>query len=352
MAVRTPLYVNSDGDLQEMSSSMMTEIKQRAAYLWGGNPSVTLAYVASGGNLRRMIDRTDVPGSARRSAGHNPVYNNPNEVGVQGPPGGDWLTPTDGADDNDIDSVTANTTYDRINRVAATVSSPSQTYPLYVDGTDIQEMTQQDMIDTFMKDAVDLIIDGNDRGGTFTIYTGTSLSNHTAVSSTEIFRDTKYSKPSDLINSSGNTIYSTSHRTTVQNYYLLKQNQGIEAGGVPTISQLPFFISGTSLQDYTSAAFDTVLVDLLRYVTVNTTDYRVFYEVEAFNDGSSVDVFSISDKASGVTPQLKGELMYNKTRTGQSIAYEQHGADAYDAAYYPSGGLQKETRYELKIYRK
>ena len=216
-------------------------------------------------------------------------------------------------------------------------------------------MTQQDMIDTFMKDAVDLIIDGNDRGGTFTIHTGTSLSNHTAVSSTEIFRDTKYSKPSDLINSSGTTIYDkNSHRTTVQNYYLLRQNQGVE-NTTPTISQLPFFISGTSLQDYTSAAFDTVLVDLLRYVTVNTTSYRVFYEVEAFNDGSSVDAFTISDEAAGVIPQLKGQLMYNKTRDTQAIAYEKHGSDpnaSYDAAYYPSGGLQKETRYELKIYRK
>ena len=350
MAVRTPLYVNSDGDLQEMTSSMMTEIKQRAAYLWGGNPSVTLSYVSSNGNLRRMLDRTDTPGSVRRSAGHNPVFNNPSQVGVQGPPGGDWLTPTSGANDNHS---TSQVSYDRISRVAASVSSPSQTYPLYVSGTDIQEMTQQDMIDTFMKDAVDLIIDGNDRGGTFVIHDGTSLTNHTAVSTTEVFRDTKYSKPSNLISDGGSIIYDkNTHRAIVKSYYLLRQNQGIEAGGVPTISQLPFFISGTSLQDYTSAAFDTLLVDLLRFVTVNTTSYRVFYEVEAFNDGSSADSFTITDEASGVIPQLKGDLMYNKTRSSQAIAYEQHGEDAYDAAYYPSGGLEKETRYELKIYRK
>jgi len=161
MGVRTPLYVNSDGDLQEMSSSMMTEIKQRAAYLWGGNPSVTLSYVSSSGNLRRMLDRTDTPGSAIRSAGNN-------TPGVQFY--GDWSTPTSGITDN---SSSSQVVYDRISRVAASVSSPSQSYPLYINGTDIQEMTQQDMIDTFMKDAVDLIIDGNDRGGTFTIHDGT-----------------------------------------------------------------------------------------------------------------------------------------------------------------------------------
>ena len=57
-------------------------------------------------------------------------------------------------------------------------------------------MTEADFVDTFIKPAIDLMVASSeavagDYGGTFTIHTGTSLTNHTLISSTAVFIDTR-----------------------------------------------------------------------------------------------------------------------------------------------------------------
>ena len=50
MAVRTPLYNNS-GNLQQMTTAMVTEIVQQTVYQYSTDPSVALSVVSSGGSL-------------------------------------------------------------------------------------------------------------------------------------------------------------------------------------------------------------------------------------------------------------------------------------------------------------
>ena len=79
MAVRTPLYLNGT-DLQEMSASMITAIIHRCVYLYGGSPSVRLAYVSNSGSLRRMLDRRDRPGT---EANNSTTFSNNNTFTVE-----------------------------------------------------------------------------------------------------------------------------------------------------------------------------------------------------------------------------------------------------------------------------
>ena len=66
MAVRTPLYYNS-GNLQELTSNEITEIKTRMFNLFIDNPSVSLSYVGSGGNLGTISDTRLQAGAAATS---------------------------------------------------------------------------------------------------------------------------------------------------------------------------------------------------------------------------------------------------------------------------------------------
>ena len=332
MAVRTPLYLNGT-DLQEMSASMITAIIHRCVYLYGGNHSVRLAYVSNSGSLRRMLDRRDRPGT---EANNNTSFSNNN-------PGNTF----DNASSTQI-------SHDKINQVTDSISQQTDTnsrlYPLFINGTDIQAMNRQDMLDTFIEPAIDLLVDGNDRDGTFEISTATSLTNHTLVNSLPIFTDTKFNV--NFYSSSEVLPYNASaagQSTVVQNYYLHQQNQGISGLGTSAVSTRPVIVnSSNELQVYDNTSFDAMLLYLIRDAAVNTTNYRINYEVEGGVGSETADVFSITDNVS--TPQAKGTAT-NKTLNTQTKVNDQDG-DVYRSVNFPAGGLETETTYTLKIYRK
>ena len=65
MTARLPLYWNStDNCLQEMSSSMVTEIQNRVVYAYGGDPSVTVSQVSSSGNISSGMNDTRLQAGA------------------------------------------------------------------------------------------------------------------------------------------------------------------------------------------------------------------------------------------------------------------------------------------------
>jgi len=170
--VRRPLY-NDGNNLREMTSAMVTAIQNRCVYMYGSDPSVTLSVVGSSGTLDSMSD-------TRMQAG----------------------TDTTDATNFDTEGETPNVSqvtpivFDKISQVNASLSAPTDTanklYPVYYDGSgSVQAMTATDMFDTFITQAIDSLIDGTDRDGTFRIHTATSLSDHTLISSTPVFTDTR-----------------------------------------------------------------------------------------------------------------------------------------------------------------
>ena len=331
MAVRTPVYWDGSS-IAEMSASQITAIKQKCVYLFGGaSRSVNLSYDVgnSGGGIRRMLDTSDTPSAESLGGG---------------------AFPTPGVT---VDGGTS-TTYDYIAETIGTPSDPTDTnntlYPIFVDADGVlQAMSKTDMYDTFINDAIDLLVDGNDRDGTYRLSTQpTTLANHTLVNANPIFTDTRFDK---TLHGSA-TVTTTDEflplpeviTTEIENWYLWRTNQGTSYG-VPSV-QLPLYInSNNELQEYSEAQLDTILENDLFYSAALRSPYRIQYDVE----GSGVDAGSITDNVS--TPQTRGDAVTDTTLDSSVIIQDNDGADIYRSQRLPTGSPEIETTYTLKIYR-
>ena len=285
---------------------MITAIQNRCVYLYGGNPSVLLTVVGSSGDLDAITDTR-----LQAGAGTTDVTN----------------FDTAGETPN-ISTVTV--TFDKISTALASLSAPTDTnnklYPLYYNGTDVQAMNATDVFDTFIDPAITTLVDGNDRDGTFRIHTATSLSDHTLISSTPVFTDTR----ADVSAYAAGSIPETKDQpTTINNYYLFRTNQG----SAPTIT-VPFQLnSSNDFQTYTAANFDAMLLAEIRHHTVNTSGSRIVYSI----NGSG------NNRGSGmVDTKLDGGGNYQQRFVN---------ANDYRTQEFPNGSPQTINTYFLKITR-
>ena len=307
MTARNPLYWNGT-DLQEMTSTMITNIQSRCVYLYAGSPSVTVSQVASSGNISPTMTDT------RKQAGAYSTLVN--------------RFPTE-AETAEPGTVTVN--YDRISQTVASISTPTDTnnklYPAFYDGSgSIQAMSATDIFDTFITQAIDTIIDGTDRGGTFRIHTATSLAGHTLISSTPVFTDTRANTGAYTAGGIPETL---DQPTTITNFYLMRTDQG----SAPSI-QIPVQVNGDNdLQEYSSSNFDAMLLAEIRHHAANTSGSTLRYNV----DGSG------NNRGSGMT----------NTILNGSGNYQQRfvNADDYRAQEFPNGSAVTANTYRLKIQR-
>jgi hypothetical protein len=306
MAVRSPLYWDGS-DLKEMSSAMITEIVDRTVYLYGSNPSANVTVVSSGGNISpNMTDTRMTAGAYSTRADRYPTEGETAEPG----------------------NVTV--TYDKISQSNDSVSAPSDTnnkaYPVYWNGTDIQAMNAADVLDTFIDPAIDDLIDGNDRGGTYRIHTSTSLSAHTLISSTAVFTDTRANTGAYT---AGGIAEALDQPTTISNYYLFRTDQG-SSSSVTVPLQID---SNNNLQEYSSSTLNSMLLAELRHHTVNTTGSRILYSVNG-------------------TGNNRGSGMVN-TKLNGGGNYQQRfvNADDYRAQEFPNGTAVTVSTWFLKITR-
>ena len=200
MAVRTPLYNNS-GNLQQMTTAMVTEIVQQTVYQYSTDPSVALSVVSSGG-FSVLNDTRLQAGSQSTSVSSAPGEGTTAEPSV------------------------VTVSYEKIKSTSSGGSDTTdsgKTFPVYLDGlNNIQAMTHQDMLDTFIHPAIDLMTSGStgtDQGGTYQISTSASLSGNTEVSgsSTAVFVDTRANTGAYT---SGSIPETLDQPTTINSYYL------------------------------------------------------------------------------------------------------------------------------------
>ena len=173
MAVRSPLK-NDSGNLKEMTSAEVDQIVDQIVYQYSLNPGVSLSVVGSGGSIGSIND-------TRLRAGAMSTDNSsfPNEATTEEPG-------------------TVTVAYQRISQSLASLSPTAdtgKTWPAYYASSGhIQAMSLQDVKDTFLHPAIDLLTSastGTQQGGTYTLGTSTSLAGSTLVSSTPIFVDTR-----------------------------------------------------------------------------------------------------------------------------------------------------------------
>lgn len=307
MAVRTPLYNNS-GNLQQMTTAMVTEIVQQTVYQYSTDPSVVLSVVSSGGSLSGLSDTRLQAGSQSTSATSAPSEATTAEPSV------------------------VTVSYDKITSTSSGGSATTdsgKTFPVYLDGlNNIQAMTHQDMLDTFIHPAIDLLTSastGTDQAGTYQISTSASLSGNTEVSgsNTAVFVDTRANTSAYT---SGSIPETLDQPTTINSYYLQRIN------GTDNSYTLPIIIdTNNHLQVSPEVTFETLLKNMVKYSAVNDTGYTISYNI----NGSG------NNRGTGMAD----------TRLDGSGNYQTRfvNADDYRAQEFPNGSPQTINTYFLKI---
>ena len=279
MTVRTPLKLDGS-DLREMSTAEVAADVNRAAYLYGGNPSITLSVVNSGGNIFSVTD-------TRLQAG---------------------VSTTDITDfDTEVETGnvgTITTTYARLfetrdSAAGNTVDTNNVRFPLYYDSGTVQAMTTNDFRDTFIKPAIDILTNTSDAYGKYRIHTSTSLSNHTLMSNTPVFSDTRANISAYTSGGIGET---RDQPTTVTNYYLFRGNSNLSSSTAGTANVMFADTSG-NLQAFSAANWDALLLTDTRYVARNLSSSTIKYSVGTSTSGK---------RGSGMTDTKFNSSSYNQ----------------------------------------
>jgi len=309
MAVRKPLYYVSN-NLQEMSTSMVTEIVKQAVYQYSLNPGVTLSVVGSSGTLSAMTDtRLQAGASTTDATNFDTAGETPNVS-------------------------TVSVTYDKVSHSNASVSPTTdtgKTWPVYYNSSgQIQAMSITDVKDTFLHPAIDLLASGStgtDQGGTYHVNTSTSVSGSTLVSSTAIFTDTRANSGAYT---SGSIPETQDQPTTITNYYLHKIT------GADTSYTAPFFIdSNNNLRQFADADFESLLQEWMRYTSVSSGDgYALSYQIGTSGSGNTRGTGMVDTKLNSSTYQQRFV-----------------NANDYRTQEFPSGSAVAQNTYFLRIIK-
>jgi len=303
MAVRQPLYYNGSNQIQAMTTAMVDEIVDQIVYQYSQSPSVTLSVVSSGGSLDSMNDTRLQAGATSTSTTAFPSEATTAEPSV------------------------VTVSYDKITETRATVTPTTdtgKTWPVYYNSSNqIQSMNLQDVKDTFLHPAIDLLSSGStgtQQGGTYHITTSSSG----AVSATAVFANTQADTSLYTAGGIGETL---DQPTTLTSYYLH------QLAGSDTSYTLPLFVTGSNmLQSFPEATFESLIQEWIRYTAVSSTDgYSISYNI----NGSG------NNRGSGMAD----------TRLNGSGNYQTRfvNTDDYRAQEFPNGTPTTINTYYLNI---
>jgi hypothetical protein len=310
MTARTPLYYNGS-QLQEMKSTDITSLQSLSVYYYAQNPSRTLSVVGSGGDFTSIDDTRLQAGAASTASGGYPSEATTAEPSV------------------------VTVSYQRISQAVASVTTTSdtgKTFPVYYNGTEVQAMTEQDFLDTFIYPAVNLLSSGSttsDQAGTYHISTSTSVTGSTLVSSTPVFSDTRADTSLYQASEIGETL---DQPQTITNYYL-HQIDGV----LNTPNNPPIYIDGNNdLKQYSIAEIGALMGEFVRDQVVNSsTGYQISYNID------------------GSIGNARGSAMVNTILTGGSGNYQTRFVDAndYRAQEFPDGTPATANTYVFKTQK-
>ena len=230
-------------------------------------------------------------------------------------------------DKNDSGLVTSNATI-------TPTADTGKTWPIYRTSTgDIQAMTLQDVKDTFLHPAIDLLASGSlttQQAGTYHINANTSVTGSTEVSgsNTAVFVDTRANTGAY---SAGSIPETLDQPTNITSYYLHKIT------GSDTSYTLPMSIDGSNnLQVYPEATFESLIQEWIRYTAVSSTDgYSLSYNMGTSGSGNT--------RGSGIAD----------TRLNGSGNYQTRfvNTDDYRAQEFPNGTATTINTYFLRIHK-
>ena len=321
MAVRRPLY-NDSGDIRQMTDAMIDDIIQFCIFKHQSGLPVALSVGSSGGNIG-SIDDTRLKAGATSTS----VSAFPNEA-TTAEPG------------------TVTVSFERITQTVSSVyntltADTGNLYPVYLDGSNnIQAMNAQDMKDTFIHPAFDIIFSTDtttQQAGTYFLKTSTTLGTGTdrsiLVSTTPVFIDTRANAGAY---SAGSIPETEDQPITITNYYLHRND--FASNPVPSMT-LPLKIdSSNNLQVYptTGASFDSMIENFMGHTATSSADgYTLRYAL-----GTSSANFQ------------KGTAIVD-TRLDGSGNYQTRQVDTndYRAQEFPNGSPTTINNYYLRLIK-
>jgi len=323
MAVRRPLYNNS-GNIQEMSDAMIDDIKTFCIFKYQTSGAVNLTVNSSNtGNLSDITDSRLQAGAQSTSASAFPSEATTAEPSV------------------------VNVTWNRITQTVSTVhntltADDGKRYPVYFDSqNNIQAMNAQDMKDTFIHPAFDIIFSTDtttQQAGTYYISTsttpGTGTNRSVLVSSNPVYTDTR----ADTSAYTAGSIPETQDQpTNITSYYLHRND--FASNPVPSMT-LPLYIRGDNdLQEYPTSGFptfDQLIENFMGHTATSSTDgYTLRYEI-----GTSTANYT---KGTGIAD----------TRLNGSGNYQTRfvNANDYRAQEFPDGSPTTINTYYLRVVK-
>lgn len=311
MAVRSPLK-NDSGNLKEMTSSEVDSIVDQIIYQYSLNPSVTLSVVSSGGNLGTITDTRLQAGAMSQTNSSFPSEASTAEPSV----------------------VTVN--YQKVNQSIASVSPQGDTgttFPVYYNSSgQIRAMSLQDVKDTFLHPAIDLLTAAtttSQQAGTYHISSASSVGGSTIVSSTPIFLDTRADTSqytnAGLENATGEQL---DQPTTITSYYLHRVDGSNNAYTTPL-----YVNAGSNLQEYAAVDFTGLMQGWIRQTAADSNDgYKLDYNLGASGSGN-----------------IRGSGMSDTRLNGSGNYQTRQVSDDYRAQEFPDGTPTSINTYYLRI---
>ena len=314
MASRTPLYVDSNNDLVEMTAAEIVEVQERAIYHYGTAPTAVITQVSSSGALIASMDDTRLQAGATSQSASAFV-----------------------AEASTAEPGTVTVTFDKINLAytasgsVGETSDTGTTFPVYYDsGSDsILAMSLTDMKDTFLHAAIDLMISGTESANTAGTYTITNTSsaatNYTNVSTTAVFIDTRADASAYTADGIPETL---DQPTTITSYFLHRRDST-----AATPSRMPVVIDGdNNLAQMSNSSIDTIIGNWLRKTAAHSADgYKITYAA-ATSGGNT-----------------RGTAMLDTKLNGSGNYLTRQVSDDYRSQEMPNGSAATVTTYNLRI---
>ena len=314
MASRKMLYVNSNNDLQEMTSAEMVEVQNRMIYAYGSSPTAVITQVSSSGALVDSMDDTRLKAGATSQS-----------------------TTAFVAEGSTAEPGTVTVSYDKINLAYTATGSidndadDGTTFPVYYDSSsgNIIAMTLDDVKDTLLHPAIDLLISGTESSSTAGTYTitdsSTAATNYTNVSTTAVYANTIADTSAYT---SGGIPETLDQPTTVTSFYLHRRDASAN-----TPSRMPVVVNDQNdFQQMSVTTIDNILGDWLRYTAAHSADgYKITYN--ATTSGGNT----------------RGTAMVDTRLNGSGNYQTRQVSDDYRSQEFPNGSAATITTYNLRI---
>ena len=323
MAVRRPLKRHEDPPygLQEMTAAEVTALINYAVFKYGQSPAVLLNVQASG-NLGNISDTRKEAGAASSQTG------------------GNWpASQTYPSEAQTAEPGTVTVQWNKVQQSYVSATDPTNLNPCYYDPvTGITEMTDEDMADTFIGPAIDILTASTvsaSTAGTYFVSTSSSVTDCTAKGI--VFTDTR---ANTSLYSRTSIPEALDQPQDIQYYHLhLRNNTTTNPEPImPRPVRICYGTGGTDAEgvqeipQYGTDSMHTLFLNYMQWYTVNVVGYRISYNWSGSGNsrGSAVDTI------------LNGNGNYQQYKAN---------ANDYRAQEFPNGSAVTAQTHTLKILR-